>query len=124
MDTSKPAGGYLLGAQAVPEVPAVSGNSLAPRTEQAASLCTQPLPSFFIVGPPRTGTTWLHQVLGKRSILPNPVKETRFFDVHFDRGMEWYRSHYRQSAGRVVAGEVAPTYFASKAARAFSSNHP
>jgi hypothetical protein len=59
----------------------------------------------------------LHAVLGKRSILPDPVKETRFFDVHFHRGIEWYRSHFRQSAGGSVAGEIAPTYFASSAAR-------
>lgn len=78
----------------------------------------QPLPSFFIIGPPHTGTSWLHQVLGKRSILPDPVKETRFFDIHFHRGMEWYRAHYRRSAGDGVAGEVAPTYFASRMARA------
>jgi hypothetical protein len=116
MDTSKPAGEYLLGAQAVPEVPVVSGNRLAPETEQAAALCTPSLPSFFIIGPPRTGTTWLHEVLGKRSILPSPVKETRFFDVHFQRGLEWYRAHFRRSAGEAV-GEVAPTYFASDEAR-------
>jgi hypothetical protein len=73
-------------------------------------------PSFFIVGPPRTGTSWLHQVLEKRAVLPDPVKETRFFDVHFHRGLPWYRAHYRQPANGIV-GEVAPTYFASQAVR-------
>lgn len=116
MDTSKPAREDILGAQAVPEVPVVSGNRLAPETDQATTLCTPSLPSFFIIGPPRTGTTWLHEVLGRRSILPSPVKETRFFDVHFQRGLEWYRAHFRRSAGEAV-GEVAPTYFASDEAR-------
>lgn len=75
------------------------------------------LPSFFLVGPPRTGTTWLHTVLSERTWLAHPTKETRFFDKHFDRGLSWYRAHYRKiPAGRVV-GEVAPTYFASNAAR-------
>jgi hypothetical protein len=116
MNTSKPAGEYILGAQAVPEVPVVSGNRLATETEHAATLCTPSLPSFFIIGPPRTGTTWLHEVFDKRSILPGPVKETRFFDVHFQRGLEWYRAHFSRSAGETV-GEVAPTYFASDEAR-------
>jgi hypothetical protein len=51
------------------------------------------LPSFFILGPPRTGTTWLHEVLRNHAELPSPTKETRFFDVHFHRGLDWYRAH-------------------------------
>jgi hypothetical protein len=75
------------------------------------------LPSFFVVGPPRTGTTWLHVVLSQCAWLSHPTKETRFFDKYFDRGLPWYRSHYkRANRGRAV-GEVAPTYFASAKAR-------
>ena len=75
------------------------------------------LPSFFVIGPPRTGTSWLHGVLSQCAWLSHPTKETRFFDKHFERGLQWYTSHYRKaSAGRVV-GEVAPTYFASPLAR-------
>src|SRR4051812_6874199 len=55
------------------------------------------LPSFFVIGPPRTGTSWLHEVLSKRVSLSHPTKETRFFDKHFDRGLEWYASHYRKA---------------------------
>jgi hypothetical protein len=32
------------------------------------------LPSFFIVGPPRTGTTWLHEILRWHTVLPYPTK--------------------------------------------------
>ena len=78
---------------------------------------TELLPSFFIIGPPRTGTSWLHQVLSKWTLLPRFSKETRFFDVHFHRGLDWYRAHYRTSAEGLRAGEVAPTYFASSRAR-------
>lgn len=75
------------------------------------------LPTFFIVGPPRTGTTWLHEVLKDRAVLPSSTKETRFFDTHFHRGIDWYRAHFPSAtAGRRV-GEIAPTYFASYAAR-------
>lgn len=76
-----------------------------------------PLPSFFLVGPPRTGTTWLHEVLSRRMILPTPIKETRFFDVHYHRGLKWYRAHYSPTSLFPLVGEIAPTYFASVDAR-------
>ena len=75
------------------------------------------LPSFFIVGPPRTGTTWLHAVLSQSAWLSHPTKETRFFDKYFDRGLTWYRSHYKRANHGRAVGEVAPTYFASVKAR-------
>jgi len=71
------------------------------------------LPSFFIVGPPRTGTTWLHEILRQRTTLPKSTKETRFFDVHFHRGIRWYQAHFANSERAWPVGEVAPTYFAS-----------
>lgn len=56
-------------------------------------------------------------MLRGRVILPLTTKETRFFDIHFHRGLEWYRAHYpRITEGRRI-GEVAPTYFASVEAR-------
>lgn len=75
------------------------------------------LPSFFIIGPPRTGTSWLQNVLGQSAQLAYPTKETRFFDKHFDRGLSWYSSHFREVVEGRAVGEVAPTYFASPAAR-------
>jgi len=75
------------------------------------------LPSFLIIGPPRTGTSWLHDILSRRTILPSPTKETRFFDTHFHRGIDWYRAHYPKPTGDRPMGEIAPTYFASSEAR-------
>ncbi len=77
---------------------------------QMALLNGGSLPSFFVVGPPRTGTSWLHHILKGRAVLPR-VKETRFFDVHFHRGTDWYQRNYAGTAG--YRGEIAPTYFAS-----------
>jgi hypothetical protein len=74
-------------------------------------------PSFLVLGPPRTGSSWIYEVLRKRAVLPSPTKETRFFDVHYDRGWEWYRRHFRPATDAAVIGEVAPTYFASPEAR-------
>jgi Sulfotransferase domain len=75
------------------------------------------LPSFLLVGPPRTGTSWLHEVLSQHALLPRSSKETRFFDTYFHRGVGWYRAHYRRTNGACRMGEVAPTYFCSQTAR-------
>ncbi len=75
------------------------------------------LPSFFVVGPPRTGTSWLHRVLQRRANLPSPTKETRFFDCHFHRGVDWYIKHFPALNPERPTGEVAPTYFSSDDAR-------
>jgi hypothetical protein len=75
------------------------------------------LPSFIVVGPPRTGTSWLHKVLDRYAALPGPTKEPRFFDLHFERGLDWYRSHFPTLDEDRVMGEVAPTYFVSAEAR-------
>ncbi|MGA2535725.1 MAG: sulfotransferase [Terracidiphilus sp.] len=75
------------------------------------------LPSFIVVGPPRTGTSWLHKVLTPYANLPAPTKETRFFDLHFNKGFDWYLSHFTADDGHGPMGEVAPTYFVSADAR-------
>lgn len=70
-----------------------------------------------MIGPPRTGTSWLYEILRKRTVLPILTKETRFFDAYFDRGIKWYQAHYPAATGEGPTGEIAPTYFASPAAR-------
>lgn len=75
------------------------------------------LPSFIVAGPPRTGTSWLHEILSQHANLPTLNKETRFFDVHFARGLKWYGHHFPAAAAARPMGEVAPTYFASPQAR-------
>ncbi|MGE5207680.1 MAG: sulfotransferase family protein [Chlamydiota bacterium] len=75
------------------------------------------LPSFLVAGPPRTGTSWLHEILSQHTSLPSPNKETRFFDVHFGRGLKWYCGHFPFLYSDRPMGEIAPTYFASPQAR-------
>ena len=74
------------------------------------------LPSFIHVGPPRTGTTWLHEVLTGHVGLPSE-KETRFFDVRYDRGVQWYCNLFGDYPADAPAGEMGPTYFSNAIAR-------
>ena len=69
------------------------------------------LPDFIAVGPQRTGTTWLYGVLRGRVRLNEGVKETMFFDRHYERGLSWYAAHFTNAAAGGPAGEIAPTYF-------------
>lgn len=72
---------------------------------------------FVAVGPQRTATSWLYKMLQQHPIvaLPRMVKETMFFDQYFDKGLNWYFSHFQAAPGQTM-GEVAPTYFGSEAA--------
>lgn len=74
------------------------------------------LPAFIAVGPPRTGTTWLHEVLEGHADLPRYNKETRFFCTNYAKGIAWYVRHF-DPACELIRGEVCPTYFCSAPAR-------
>jgi hypothetical protein len=75
------------------------------------------LPDFIAVGPPRTATTWLHEVLKGHVGLPADLKETDFFTRFYDRGIDWYADYFRHCADGMPIGELGPMYFASSQAR-------
>jgi hypothetical protein len=74
------------------------------------------LPLHFLgVGPQRTASSWLYEVLSchPRLQFPAGVKETMYFDLRYQRGPGYYEAHFRErSAGRLL-GEIGPTYFHS-----------
>lgn len=76
------------------------------------------LPTFIHIGPGKTGSTWLHEVL---SLHPeaylSPAKDLYFFSRYYDRGVEWYRAQFAQAPRDVpVVGEVCPDYLLTSAA--------
>jgi hypothetical protein len=68
----------------------------------------RPAPELLIVGSKRGGTTSLWRYLAEHpGVLPTfpraeHVKGVYFFDEHFGRGEQWYRSHFPTRARRVV----------------------
>ena len=73
------------------------------------------LPTFLGVGVPRAGTTWLHALLASHPDVYVPVrrKEIRFFDRHYDQGLEWYEAFFRPDDGTAsyrAIGEISPQY--------------
>jgi len=75
------------------------------------------LPDFIAIGPPRTGTTWLHRVLEGHVGLPAGIKETQFFAWNHAKGLEWYHPFFRDAPRALPAGEIAPACFDHPEAR-------
>ena len=83
-------------------------------------------PDFVVIGAKRGGTTSLYRYLLEHpSIVPLfpgalHMKRPRYYDVHYARGLRWYRSHFPLMVGRrslarpwaepAIAGEASPYY--------------
>jgi len=83
----------------------------------SATTAHRRLPDFIAVGPPRTATTWLHEVMKGHVGLPADLKETDFFTRFYDRGLDFYAAYFQHCAEGMPIGEFAPMYFASAEAR-------
>ncbi|MET0831966.1 MAG: sulfotransferase [Acidimicrobiia bacterium] len=69
------------------------------------------LPTFLIVGAMRCGTTSLNGYLRQHpQVAMGTPKEIHFFDREFDRGLDWYRSHFTTDPTVVAVGEATPNY--------------
>jgi hypothetical protein len=76
------------------------------------------LPDFLIVGEAKCGTTSLYDDLVKHpSVLEAAVKEVHFFDIRYDRGLDWYRAQFpfegrlrSRDGRRRQTGEASPYY--------------
>jgi hypothetical protein len=82
------------------------------------------LPDFIGVGPGRTGTTWLHEVLKGRVDLPAGIKETDFFTTNYHKGIEWYAHHFCDADGTRPIGEVNPYFGFPEAAERIALHIP
>jgi hypothetical protein len=76
---------------------------------------TQNLPSFLGIGAMRSGTTWLDSVLRSHPdiYLPERRKEIHFFDLYYDKGIDWYRNFFpssKSTENHQQVGEITPAY--------------
>jgi hypothetical protein len=73
------------------------------------------LPNFLGIGAPRSGTNWLDAQLRDHPdiYLPEARNEVHFFDLYYDKGLNWYNKFFPQfdqaSKYRAI-GEVTPRY--------------
>jgi len=70
-------------------------------------------PFALLIGPQRSGTTWVDRYLRSRGdiCLPEAVKEIFFFDRHFDRGLDYYRGHFAPKPDHKMIMEITATSF-------------
>ncbi|HYJ77188.1 MAG TPA: sulfotransferase [Actinomycetes bacterium] len=70
-----------------------------------------PLPDFVVVGAQKAGTTSLYRMLRKHPQIHMPgTKELHFFDVHWDRGVQWYSQQFTPGRWQWRRGEATPYY--------------
>lgn len=76
-------------------------------------------PDYLGIGPAKCGTTSLYQALDEHPLVVHPhKKEISFFDLHYDRGIDWYLSQFpavdlvrHDRTSKLVTGEISPNYF-------------
>ena len=79
------------------------------------------LPDFLIIGAQKCGTTSLYEYLVQHPSVGTSIeKEVRYFNNHFDKGVNWYKAHFptrlrrfaagSQGDGRFLTGEGEPSY--------------
>lgn len=82
----------------------------------------KPIPTGLVIGPMRTGSTWLYKYLSSRGdvCLPKDVKETFYFAENYDKSAAWYENHFRHYDPARHRGiiDVSPTLFQSEEAAA------
>ncbi|BFT30742.1 hypothetical protein D210916BOD24_19180 [Alteromonas sp. D210916BOD_24] len=69
---------------------------------------------FILVGPRKTASTWLHDVMKNHPSvqLPETTKETYFFDKFYTEKKEQYeKRYYKKNCEKKIRGEFSPSYF-------------
>ncbi|HEY6978156.1 MAG TPA: sulfotransferase [Chitinophagaceae bacterium] len=68
-------------------------------------------PNFIIIGPPKCASTSLHFYLGQHpEIFTTKIKETRFFSLHYNKGMDYYARYFKDAGDAMAIGEATPSY--------------
>jgi hypothetical protein len=75
---------------------------------------SQRLPNFLHLGPSKSGSTWLHEVLiSHPDVYLSGAKDLYFFSRYFDRGTDWYAAQFGDARPEHrVVGEFSQDYLA------------
>ena len=72
------------------------------------------LPTFIVIGPGRSGSTWLYEALDSHPdvCMAKGTKNTVFFqNGYYKKGISWYESFFADCDRAKAVGEVSNTYF-------------
>ena len=75
----------------------------------------QRLPNFLYLGPDKSGSSWLFEVLRQHPDCFVPAcKDVYYFDEHYDKGADWYASFFADAPEKAIAvGELSHAYLFS-----------
>ena len=83
------------------------------------------LVSFFHVGPPKTGTTWVFECLQEHpQICCPPEDKIHYFSMLYHRGADWYHGHFEGCAPSRFLLDPSPSYFSSEMAAGRRTEEP
>jgi len=69
------------------------------------------IPTFLYIGTSKAGSTWLYDVLNQHpDVYMAPGKGLYFFSSHYERGIDWYLSHFSGARGERALGEISHNY--------------
>ena len=74
-------------------------------------------PTFLGIDVPRSGTTWLYELLKSHPgvWVPRKRREVYYFDKHFEKGLDWYSQFFPERTNEFERiGEVSPKYLYCK----------
>lgn len=72
-------------------------------------------PTFLYIGPDKSGSTWMYEILKQhpQSYVP-VVKDIYFFDRYYHKGTDWYYKFFRDVPDNTIAaGELSHDYLYS-----------
>ena len=85
----------------------------AQRSAADAQGSAGPLPDFLVIGVPKGGTTSLAAYLAAHpGVHMAWQKEVDFFQAHWERGVDWYRTNFAAARPGQLVGEATPWYLA------------
>lgn len=68
-------------------------------------------PDYFIVGAQKSGTTVMEQFIDNHPTISNKWGEIHFFDLKFDKGVEWYKQQFLpRPEPHFLIGDKSPYY--------------
>ncbi len=71
--------------------------------------------NFLFVGPSKSGSTWIYEVLKEHpEVFVPEAKDIYFFDKFYHKGVDWYEKFFKNSQGFKAVGEICHDYFYQK----------
>jgi hypothetical protein len=69
-------------------------------------------PNFLYIGASKAGSSWIYQILQEHPDIFIPkAKDLQFFDIYYQKGVDWYLSFFREGQGKTAVGELSHDYF-------------